>query len=315
MPTQNSANTVPNRDNAPVYVGSTDAATPAVNPPNHQAALVGDQWAQKKELFGMNIDSLDMNEAIQVLHNWIQVERGPQPAACRYVVTPNVDHVVMFQENEKLRDAYSDAHLVLADGHPVVLASKLLKRPLPERVAGSELVPKLFDTFNTAGNLKVFLLGAAEGVAEVAAQNMAQLWPNVQTVGLYSPPMGFEKDVNECANILQKITVAKPDVVVVGFGAPKQELWVHQYHRLIDAKVALCVGATIDFLAGEKKRAPVWMQKSGLEWVHRMCSEPKRLFKRYSKDAWVFPQLVAQQWVADARASVAEEQNSSPNPE
>jgi len=198
--------------------------------------------------------------------------------------------------------------MVLADGFPVVMASKLLNQPVPERVAGSELVPRLFDVFNNYGDLKVFLLGAAEGVAEVAAQNMLQQWPKVQTVGVYSPPMGFENDQVECANILTRIAACKPDVVVVGLGAPKQELWVHRHHTLIDAKVALCVGATIDFMAGEQQRAPLWMQKANLEWAHRMFSQPKRLVKRYAKDAWVFPQLVFRQWVANARDSVAQEQ-------
>lgn len=267
--------------------------------------------ACKRQILGMEIDALTMQGAVDQLWTWIN--DSPKDAGCRYVVTPNVDHAVLLKENVNLQAAYRDAHLVLADGHPIVLASKLLGQPVPERVAGSELVPQLFEFFNHCGALKVFLLGAAEGVAEVAARNMQQQWPNVQTVGVYSPPMGFEKDNVECANILTRIADCKPDVVVVGLGAPKQELWVHRHHKLIDAKVALCVGATIDFLAGEKKRAPLWMQKYGLEWAHRMFSEPKRLVKRYAKDAWVFPQLVARQWVDGARASVAQEQQEQQN--
>ncbi len=262
--------------------------------------------AEKRQLFGVAIDALTMEGAVDRLWSWIN--EAQSDARCRYVVTPNVDHAVLLQENPDLRAAYKDADLVLADGHPVVWASRLLGCPLPERVAGSELVPHLFDFFNRYGKLKVFLLGAAAGVAEVAAGNMLQQWPNVQTVGVYSPPLGFENDKVECANILTKIARCKPDVVVVGLGAPKQELWVHRHHRLIDAKVALCVGATIDFLAGEKQRAPYWMQRAGLEWAHRMCSEPKRLVRRYARDAWVFPQLVARQWIANARQAVAAEQ-------
>ena len=268
---------------------------------------------QKSRILGMEIDALTMEGAIDQLWAWIN--DSSQTQGCRYVVTPNVDHAVLLKENKDLQAAYRDAHLILADGHPVVLASKLLGQPVPERVAGSELVPRMFDFFNHYGDLKVFLLGAAEGVAEVAAKNMLEQWPKVQTVGVYSPPMGFEKDKVECANILTRIAACKPDVVVVGLGAPKQELWVHRHHKLIDAKVALCVGATIDFLAGEKKRAPLWMRQYGLEWAHRMFSEPKRLVKRYAKDAWVFPQLVAGQWVANARTSVAQEQQELQNQE
>ena len=247
----------------------------------------------KRFLFGIQIDAYRMQDAVQHLKKWAFESR--LESGCRYVVTPNVDHTVLLSENSDFREAYEDAHMVLADGHPIVWASRLLGRPLPERVAGSELVPKLFDSYTKQGKLKVFLLGAAEGVAAQAAAKMKEQWKNVETVGVYSPPMGFEKDPEETNYILGRITLVKPDVVVVGLGAPKQEVWVHQNADQLDAKVALCVGATIDFLAGEKKRAPVWMQKSGVEWLHRMLSEPKRLVKRYARDAVIFPKLFFKQ--------------------
>jgi N-acetylglucosaminyldiphosphoundecaprenol N-acetyl-beta-D-mannosaminyltransferase len=111
-------------------------------------------------------------------------------------------------------------------------------------------------------------------------------------VGTYSPPLGFENDDAETARILIAIAAAAPDLLVVGLGAPKQELWVHRHHRQLSANVALCVGATIDFLAGKKRRSPVWMRRAGLEWAHRVMVEPRRLAGRYARDAWVFPQLV-----------------------
>jgi N-acetylglucosaminyldiphosphoundecaprenol N-acetyl-beta-D-mannosaminyltransferase len=246
-----------------------------------------------KTLFGIDIDAVRMPEAVETLRKW--VESDLPDAGCRFVVTPNVDHAVLLQENPELRSAYDDASMILADGHPIVWASRLLRQPLPERVPGSELVPKLFDSFQESGELRVFLLGAADGVGLQAAENMRQKWPAVKTVGVYSPPLGFEKDDAENKKILNLIEQAQPDIVVLGLGAPKQELWIHQHHRELKAKAALCVGATIDFLAGEKKRAPVWMQRAGIEWLHRMCSEPKRLVRRYAKDAWIFPQLVLRQ--------------------
>lgn len=246
----------------------------------------------KRSLFGIRIDALRMAQAVKAVTDWID----QKPTQCRYLVTPNVDHTVLLNENPQFRQAYADADLVVADGHPIVWASRLLRQPLPERVPGSELVPNLFESYNLADReLKIFLLGAAPGVAERAAANISQCWPAVKTVGIYSPPMGFENDSEESSAILKQIAKAQPDVVVVGLGAPKQEIWVHQHRDRIQASAALCVGATIDFLAGEKKRAPVWMQKSGIEWLHRMCSEPRRLVKRYAKDAWIFPQLVWQQ--------------------
>jgi len=248
--------------------------------------------SRRERLFGVEIDAVDMQQAIEQIIGWTK-----QPAGCcRFVVTPNVDHTVLLQENSGLRQAYEDASLVLADGHPVVWAARLLGKPLPGRVPGSDLVPQLFAAATANNPLRVFLLGAAPGVAERAAANMKQKWPGVETVGLYSPPLGFEKNPQEEQFILQQISRVKPDVLIVGLGAPKQELWVHRHHRQLEAKVALCVGATIDFLAGEKRRAPRWLQCLGLEWVHRMCSEPRRLVKRYARDAWIFPQLVFRQW-------------------
>ena len=236
-----------------------------------------------------------MSEAVAEVRRWVH-DSTASPAGCRFVVTPNVDHAVQLQENSELAAAYREADMILADGQPIVWASRLLRRPLPERVPGSELVPALFDTCNQHDRLRVFLLGARPGVAVTAAANMRQRWPNVETVGVYSPPLGFENDPRECNFILGRLALCRPDVVIVGLGAPKQEIWVHRFQQRIPAKVALCVGATIDFLAGEQKRAPVWMRRSGLEWLHRLSTQPRRLIGRYAKDAWVFPQLVARQW-------------------
>lgn len=244
------------------------------------------------QLFNIDIDPLTLGQALAHIQGWIARRDG----LCRYVVTPNVQHSVLVQEHAGLRAAYTDAGLVLADGLPVVLAARLLKLALPERVAGSDLVPALFASASEIRPLKVFLLGAAPGVAARAASRMAQQWPAVKTVGVYSPPIGFERDDAENSRILKLIEVAAPDVLVVGLGAPKQELWVHRHRQQIAAPVALCVGATIDFLAGEKRRAPRWMQRTGLEWLHRCASEPRRLVKRYARDAVIFPKLVWREW-------------------
>jgi N-acetylglucosaminyldiphosphoundecaprenol N-acetyl-beta-D-mannosaminyltransferase len=235
-----------------------------------------------------------MRETIDVVLGWC---RAPQPPACRYVVTPNVDHAVMFQTNDKLRQAYAQAALVLADGAPVVVASRLLGRPLPERVPGSDLAPALFKSVSKGDQpLRVYLLGALPGVAERAAANIASRWQNVEVVGTLSPPLGFERDELQSERILAAVAAVQPDLLVVGFGAPKQELWIQSHAERLQAKVALCIGATIDFLAGEKQRAPRWMRRVGLEWLHRLSSEPGRLAKRYLRDAWVFPQLVWRDW-------------------
>ncbi|MEX0701752.1 MAG: WecB/TagA/CpsF family glycosyltransferase [Planctomycetales bacterium] len=248
--------------------------------------------SEQVRLFGLTIDVLTMRGAVERLMEWIAEPSGD----CRYVVTPNVDHVVMAQHHDGLQRAYRDAALVLADGMPVVWASRLLGKPLPERVAGADLVPALFDAADRARQLTVYLLGAAPGVAERARREIEARWPAVEVVGTYSPPLGFEKDDAENASILARIAEAGPDVLVLGLGAPKQELWIQAHRELVAARVALCVGATIDFLAGEKPRAPGWMRRTGLEWLHRLASEPRRLLARYARDAREFPRLVWREW-------------------
>lgn len=265
-------------------------------------------------IFGMRIHSVNMATAVDAVLGWC---REPLAGPCRYVVTPNVDHAVMYQSSARLREAYNKASLVLADGNPIVLASRLLRRPLPERVAGSDLVPAIFDrcekvkSGSTHRELRVFYLGARPGVAARAAQVTHQRWKQIEVVGTYSPPLGFEQDDSECRRIVQLIAKAKPDLLLIGLGAPKQELWIEKHASQLEAKVALCVGATIDFLAGEKTRSPVWMQKIGFEWLHRLLSEPKRLAFRYLRDAWVFPKLLWKEY-RDERMCYATEITDNP---
>lgn len=272
-----------------------DAASTSTQRPRVTPRQFSSQTASQMRLFGMAIDVLDMAGAVETILQW---HKEPAGTACRYVVTPNVDHVVQYQTNTGLREAYQGASLVLADGAPVVAASWLLGKPLPERVAGSDLVPALFDAASKAFNesaappLRVFLLGAAPEVAERAARRIHQHWPGVDVVGKSSPPSGFENDPSQNERILQAIADTQPDLVLIGLGAPKQELWVARHAERLSARAALCVGATIDFLAGEKARSPKWMRHLGLEWLHRWANEPSRLAHRYLCDAWIFPQLV-----------------------
>ena len=256
----------------------------------------------------MKINAIDMAAAVETITQWCASPCGQR---CRYVVTPNVDHAVMFQTDEALQKVYAEASLVLADGAPVVVASRLLRKALPERVAGSDLVPALFTSISlqndhAARPLKVFLLGAGPGVAERAAAVIHDRWPGVNVVGTLSPPLGFEHDEAENERILQAVAESQPDLVLIGLGAPKQELWIGRHADRLEAKAALCIGATIDFLAGEKSRAPRLLQKLGLEWLHRMATEPSRLAKRYARDAWIFPQLVWREWKAESGKRRAE---------
>jgi N-acetylglucosaminyldiphosphoundecaprenol N-acetyl-beta-D-mannosaminyltransferase len=256
-------------------------------------------WPRRVPLFGIELDAVNMAEAVSLLLQWIA---APQ-RECRFVVTPNVDHVVLLQENAALRAAYADASLVVADGWPIVTASRWLGQPLPERVAGSDLIPYLFAAQRSGPALKTYLLGAAPGVALRAAERIHARWPRVQVVGCDSPPPGFEYCSARSKDILERIAAAEPDLLIIGLGAPKQELWVHAHQERITTKVAVCAGATIDFLAGERRRAPHWMQRCRLEWLHRAASEPRRLARRYLRDAALFPPLVWHEWWRRFRAA------------
>jgi N-acetylglucosaminyldiphosphoundecaprenol N-acetyl-beta-D-mannosaminyltransferase len=241
------------------------------------------------ELFGINLHPCRMSEAVDELCGWIA---SPGAGRCRYVVTPNVNHAVLLRRHAQFARVYADADFVLADGAPIVLFARMFGRGVPERVAGSDLVPLLFDRARTDSPIRVYLLGARPEANERATRAVEERWPGIRVVGRDSPPFGFEHRETENARILTQIAAVQPDVLIVGLGAPKQELWVHQHRDHIHAKIALCVGATIDFLAGDKQRAPRWMRRSGLEWMHRVALEPRRLSGRYLRDGLALPGLV-----------------------
>ncbi len=249
------------------------------------------------EVLGMRIHAVRELEAHALVHAWASQPRD----RLRYVVTPNVQHAMVFQENAAFREAYANASLVIADGWPLVASSHLFGTPLPERVTGSSLLPGLFDASAPDQPRSVFLLGAAPGIGEKAAHEIHERWRHVRVVGTYSPPLGFERDDAENRRILERLAETRPDILVVGLGAPKQELWTYRFRHEIQAKVALCLGGTIDFMAGVTKRAPMWVQKAHLEWFHRAISNPRRLGRRYAEHAVLFPALVARTWLASRR--------------
>jgi N-acetylglucosaminyldiphosphoundecaprenol N-acetyl-beta-D-mannosaminyltransferase len=243
------------------------------------------------KLFGIGLHRITMKETIALLLEWMREDRP-----CRYVVTPNVDHVVKLQSHPGMRAAYQDAALAVADGWPLVAASRWLGRRLPERVAGSDLVPSLLAAGKEFSDYRVYLLGAAEGVGLRAAERIRQRWPEVNVCGVSSPPLGFDADSSESDDLVEAINATSPHLLVVGLGAPRQEIWLQRNAPRLNARVAIAAGATIDFLAGEQVRAPRWIQALRLEWMFRLLSDPKRLTGRYAHDAVVFPRLVAAEW-------------------
>jgi len=253
---------------------------------------------QTTRALGCEVHALSLAEARDVVLGWLDGIGADNQhlLPCRYVVTPNLDHAVLLRSSEPLRAAYEEASLVLADGMPLVWAAKMFRRALPERVAGSDLGPAVME--GAESGTRVFLLGASEESSKRAAEVVSERYPQLVVAGRMSPPMGFEKDPEWSEKIVSAIRESKATLVLVGFGAPKQELWVHAHHKQLPGTVVLCIGATIDFLSGSVKRAPAWAQKMGAEWIHRLLSDPGRLAKRYGKDAVYLPSLL----VRDAMA-------------
>jgi N-acetylglucosaminyldiphosphoundecaprenol N-acetyl-beta-D-mannosaminyltransferase len=197
-----------------------------------------------------------------------------------WVCPANLDVLRQWRASAELRELVARADLVVADGMPLIWAGGLQGSPLPERVAGSTLVGSLCEEAARAG-ASVFLLGGNPGTAEAAADELASRAPGLRVAGTLCPPFGFERDPAAMAAIEDALRVAAPDVVFVGLGFPKQErLIVELRERLADAWFVSC-GISFSFVAGEIHRAPRIVQRLGLEWLHRMVQEPKRLCRRY----------------------------------
>lgn len=231
----------------------------------------------RMKFLNTEIDNVTMEEAVKKIENLILSKKTS------YVVTPNVDHIVKLEKDEEFREVYKNADLILTDGMPLIWISKMKSTPIEEKVSGSDLFPKVCE-LAAEKSYKMFLLGAAEGVAVKAAENLQEKFKGLDIVGTYSPNYGFEKKEDEIEKIIKIINKAKPDILAVGLGAPKQEKFVYRYKDKLNVPVSLAIGASIDFEAGNIERAPVFMQKCGLEWFYRLCKEPKRMFKRYLVD-------------------------------
>ena len=219
---------------------------------------------------GVEFDDVDMREATELIADL--ASRRPMST----VVTPNVDLVVIAHRDPEFMEAIRAADLVVADGQPVVWASRLIGPGLPERVTGADLVPKLIAVAADRG-LRIFLLGGRPGVARRAAQRIRAQTPGVEIVGTADPPgTGAEGPA-----VLDGINDARPDILFVGWGAPRQELWLQRHRHDLDVGVGVAVGGSLDIVAGRLRRAPKWMQRYGLEWLFRLAREPRRLWRRY----------------------------------
>ena len=226
-------------------------------------------------------DRLSEAQTIQFLVDELRMGRGG------WVITSNLDHLVRARRDPEFRAMLDEADLVVADGAPLVWASKLQGTPLPERVAGSALAWSLSEAAGAAGQ-SIFLLGGDPGTAEKAAQHLKGRFSGLKIAGTFYPPMGFEKDPKVMAEMRDALVAARPDLVYVALGSPKQERLIRELRSDLPGAWWLGLGISLSFICGEVQRAPVWMQKIGLEWFHRMIQEPRRLARRYLIDGVPF---------------------------
>jgi N-acetylglucosaminyldiphosphoundecaprenol N-acetyl-beta-D-mannosaminyltransferase len=212
-----------------------------------------------------------------------------------FIITANLHYAMLAATDARLRANNQRAALILADGMPIVWASRWRAQALPERVTGSDLFPMLCARAAERG-YGIYLLGAAPGVAEEAARRLRAKHANLRIVGVQSPPFR-EMTLAEQEALAQDIRQAKPDLLFVAFGQPKGEYWVAEWYQKLGVPVVMQVGASIDFAAGRVTRAPRWMQRIGLEWTYRFLQEPFRLGGRYAANAWFACKMVVQDLV------------------
>ena len=220
-------------------------------------------------ILNVQVDNLSMSEAISQIHYG-------------FIVTPNVDHLVQLQKDEEFFNAYQSADYQFCDSQILIQISRFLGTPIREKITGSDFFPMFCEFHRDNPKIRIFLLGGASNSPDLAARHINDRFGNEIIVGGYSPPFGFEYDLNECAQIIKLIKESGATVLAVGVGAPKQEKWIAKYRtQLPSISIFMAIGATIDFEAGNLRRAPYWTQRIGLEWLYRLLSEPKRLWRRY----------------------------------
>ena len=224
-------------------------------------------------LGSVRVDRVDMRETLERVEAFIG-KRIPHR-----IVTVNLEYVRYAHSDPRFRGALDAADLAVADGMPLVWLSRLSGRPLRERIAGVDLADRCAWLASTKG-YRVFFLGAGPGVAQSTADLLRQRYPGLIAAGTYTPPLG-EFSAEEERRIDEAIASARPDILLVALPTPRQELWSHANARRWNVPVVIGVGAAFDMLSGGVRRAPAWMQRSGLEWLFRLVREPRRLWKRY----------------------------------
>jgi N-acetylglucosaminyldiphosphoundecaprenol N-acetyl-beta-D-mannosaminyltransferase len=243
--------------------------------------------ANQIDLLNVRVDRVGFSAVMDQVRQAIQLRRPHQ------LVTVNVDFIKLAKADSNFRRLINTSDISVADGMPLLWAAQLIGAPLPERITGTDLVLGCAQMAAEEGH-RLFLLGAAPGVAEQAAAELQRRFPGLTVCGTYAPPFGAWAE-DEDRRIVERVQAAQPDVLFVAFGAPRQDVWIREHMAELNVPISVGIGGTLNFLAGKIRRAPQWMQDLGLEWLYRVAQEPGRLWRRYLlQDLPVFLQLLAQ---------------------
>jgi N-acetylglucosaminyldiphosphoundecaprenol N-acetyl-beta-D-mannosaminyltransferase len=222
-----------------------------------------------------NVDVVTYEEALDRL-----VGLAEAPSGAAQVVTPNAQHVVLLERDSYLRKIYSEAALVVPDGISLVYAARLLGKPLKGRVTGVDLFQGLCGRAAERG-LGVFLLGGRRGAAEEAATQLKSNYPKLNVVGTYCPPWGFHLQEEGLSAVARAISAARPHILFVALGAPKQEFWIYKHATSLGVPLSIGIGGSFEMVSGMTRRAPRCLQAAGMEWLFRLALEPRRMWRRY----------------------------------
>lgn len=271
---------LPSRSGAPasdvvsVPAQSDPAVANSADAPAASGAEPGADGLPAIELDGVWLHAVTEKQSIEFIMDELEAGRGG------VAMTPNVDHIRRCKRDLHFSALLAESDLVVPDGMPLVWASRLAGTPLPQRVAGSDLISSLSAAAAARGK-SIYLLGGTQGTADAAARILQGRNPFLRVAGTACPPVGFDLDAAQIESIAANLDVARPDIVFVALGSPKQERLIDSIRHVLPHAWWLGVGVSFSFLSGDVRRAPVWMQRYGLEWLHRLSQEPRRLFKRY----------------------------------
>jgi N-acetylglucosaminyldiphosphoundecaprenol N-acetyl-beta-D-mannosaminyltransferase len=233
--------------------------------------------SSRTSLRGPNVARIGVGHALQVCASIIaHAQNRGKPA---FVITPNAQHIVLLEKERRLQEVYDHADLVIPDGISLLIAARLYGRSLQQRIAGVDIFRELCGLAAEA-HLHVFLLGGRPGSAELTATVLKGDYPGLKC-STYCPPLGFEQTATGIKETADAVSAARPDLLFVALGAPKQEYWIYEHGLQLSVPVCIGVGGSFEIVGGVVPRAPMWAQNIGCEWLYRLCREPRRMWRRY----------------------------------